>query len=290
MGFQNYLYSTNKTKVIYSSFNSLCHTHTHTHSKQLNSASVTIVSNPAAVSMFDPLQKANVTYVFAQGNDGQVYSYTKSVTGLEFKEKKLTDSLPASKFSSEVHHIDALKALSHDNLTYIFVRSQTNESQLFWNVYNSSLIPSNQKWAQIGDGGNMNFDPFAVLNTFLGRIEVFTTLNDAHTYHIWQTGKTSFSDSWTKLGGLFSPKFNSAPVAHQMSHSDFNGVLNLFVRGEDNQVHQIYQTTCDRVSNPWGPCTWGVYHALGGEPPSDKDVDNPFSVSHNIHLGVEVSE
>ncbi len=73
-----------------------------------------------------------------------------------------------------------------------------------------------------------------------------------------------------------------------MSHSDFNGVLNLIVRGEDNGMHQIYQTTCDRVSNPWGPCTWGLYHSLGGEPPSDKSVDNPFSMSHNIHLGVEV--
>ena len=74
-----------------------------------------------------------------------------------------------------------------------------------------------------------------------------------------------------------------------MSHSDFNGVLNLFVRGEDGVMHQIFQTTCDKVKNPWGPCTWGFFEKLGGTPPSGKDVANPFTVSHNIHLGVEVS-
>ncbi len=255
--------------------------------KQMNS--ITIASNPVAVSMYDPLQKAYATFVFAQGSNGQVYSYRKSTSSLEFKEQPLSTNLPSSKFTTDVHHIDALKAISRDNLTYVFVRSQTNESQLFWNIYNSSLIPANQKWTQIGGGGYLIFDPYVTLNTFLGRFEVFATLDDAHTHHIWQTGKTSFSNSWTKLGGPFSPKFNSAPVAHQMSHSDFNGVLNLFVRGEDNEMHQIYQTTCDRVSNPWGPCTWGLFHGLGGEPPSNKDVDNPFSVTHNIHLGVEVS-
>ena len=219
----------------------------------------------------------------------QVMVYMQSGTvPTEFKEQQLSTDLPFTKFSNDVHHIDAIQALSHNNKSYVFVRTQTNTSQLYWNIFNSSLIPTNQKWTMVGGGGHLTSAPFAALNTFVGRIEIFSLLDNSYIHQFWQTGENTFSGGWSKLGGLFSPKFNSAPSVHQMGHSDFNGVLNLFVRGEDNYMHHISQTTCDKVNNPWGPCTWGVYRKLGGVPPSDKTVQNPFTAGHNIHLGIEV--
>ena len=148
----------------------------------------------------------------------------------------------------------------------------------------------NPKWALIGSSGDyLKFDVHAAVNTFLGRIEVFGVFLDNLVHHTWQTGSTSFEGKWEKLG-LFSPKFNSSPVAHQMGHSDFNGVLSVFVRGEDGVMHHIAQTTCDKVGNPWGPCTWGLFKKLGSVPPSSPAALNPFTASNSIHLGIEVSK
>ncbi len=86
-----------------------------------------------------------------------------------------------------------------------------------------------------------------------------------------------------------SPKFNSAPVAHAMGKNDFNGMVEVFVR-DGNTLRNIHQTTCDKVNNPWGPCTWELsWHKLGGDLPSDPNIPNPFTVSNNIHKGQEVS-
>lgn len=101
------------------------------------------------------------------------------------------------------------------------------------------------------------------------------------------TGPTSFDGSWHDLV-LFPPKFNAAPAAHTMGHSVFNGVIEVFGR-EGNTLHHIHQTTCDAVSNPWGPCTWELeFHQLGGDLVSDPRSANPLSVTNNVHLGLEV--
>lgn len=74
-----------------------------------------------------------------------------------------------------------------------------------------------------------------------------------------------------------------------MGHSDFNGVVEVFGR-EGNTLHHIHQTTCDKVKNPWGPCTWELeFHKLSDNLLSDPKSPNPLSVSNNIHLGLEVS-
>ena len=101
-------------------------------------------------------------------------------------------------------------------------------------------------------------------------------------------GYTSFQDNWHEIVDLFSPKFDSAPAVHKMGHSIFNGMLELFVR-EGKSLHRIHQTSCDKVKNFWGPCSWDVrYHQLGGDMPSDSKSPNPLSVSNNIHRGQEV--
>lgn len=74
-----------------------------------------------------------------------------------------------------------------------------------------------------------------------------------------------------------------------MGHSDFNGVIEVFGR-EGNSLHYIHQMTCDKVKNPWGPCTWELeFHKLSDNLLSDPKSLNPLSVSNNIHLGLEVS-
>ena len=162
--------------------------------------------------------------------------------------------------------------------------------QVYWNRFDKSFKFINKEWTQISSGGgHLTFDPYAIVNTFLGRVEVFAVFDSGHVMHTWQSGADTFNSKWKKLGGLFSPKFNSAPVVHQMGHSDFNGVLSLFVRGTDGYMHNIAQTTCDKVNNVWGPCTWTVFYKRGGAPPpSDSAMANPFVASHSFHGGIQV--
>ena len=163
--------------------------------------------------------------------------------------------------------------------------------QVYWNIFTGLFNFTNKNWTQIDSGSShLIFDPYAAVNKFLGRVEVFAVSDSGHMMHTWQDGAKTFNSKWKKLGGLFSPKFNSAPVVHQMGHSDFNGVLSLFVRGTDGKTHNIAQTTCDKVKNVWGPCTWTTFRKVGGSPPpSDPTLANPFVASHSFHGGIEVS-
>jgi len=79
-----------------------------------------------------------------------------------------------------------------------------------------------------------------------------------------------------------------APVAHAMSSNFFNGKINVFVHGEDGHLHHIWQTTCDKVPNPWGWCTWSLWYKIGDSIPKIADSANPLSIGANIHLGIEV--
>lgn len=207
----------------------------------------------------------------------------------EFQRQVLTSDLPVNLDPSQ-QSLDPIQAVTLKNETYLFVRTLTNTSQVYWNRFNNTLLKfANTKWKQLGDGSDyLTFDPYAAVNTFLDRVEVFGVFNSKHVLHTWQDGSNSFNGDWIKLGGPFSPKFDSAPVVHQMGHSDFNGVLNLYVRGTDGKMHHIAQTTCDKVKNVWGPCTWDTFHGIGTISPSDENLRNPFTASQSIHGGIEV--
>lgn len=205
-----------------------------------------------------------------------------------FVAQQISRDLPTNNDQKDFSQ-SPIQAIVHNNRTHVFVRTQTNTSQLYHLSVNSKF-DFDPKWTLIGSSGDyLKFDAHAAVNSFLGRIEVFGVFQDNLVHHTWQTGDTSFEGNWHKLG-LFSPKFNSSPVAHPMGHSDFNGVLSVFVRGEDGVMHHIWQTTCDKVNNPWGPCTWGFFKKLGSVPPSSPLARNPFTASNSIHLGIEVSE
>lgn len=172
----------------------------------------------------------------------------------------------------------------------MIVRSQSDSSRAFWSYSNGNKqnVSTWSKWVAIGGSEHLAYDPYAVINSYLNRIEVFAVFDGGHLLHTWQSSGTSFADKWHELC-LFPPKFNSAPVAHPMGKSFFNGMIRVFARDEDGTFRTISQTTCDKVKNPWGPCTWEVeYHKLGGKPPANESNKDPFAVNRNIHFGIEV--
>ena len=73
-----------------------------------------------------------------------------------------------------------------------------------------------------------------------------------------------------------------------MDTNIFNGRINVFVHGTDGKVHHIWQTTCDKVPNPWGWCTWSTWNTIGGKIPSIMDTANTLAIANNMHLGIEV--
>ena len=206
-----------------------------------------------------------------------------------FDLKYESSDLPA--VSSTHQSSDPVQLLSLKNHTYVFVRTLSNtSSQVYWNRFDGLLDFLTVKWSLLGDASNhLTFDLYPAVNTYLGRVEVFSVFNSEHVLHVWQDGEASFHKKWEKLGGLFSPKFNSAPVVHQMAYSKHNGVLSLFVRGDDGNLYQISQTFCDKVRNIWEACTWSSFRQIGGTPPSDPTAPNPFAVTHSVRMGIEVS-
>ena len=243
---------------------------------------LSVVSNPASGDRW--------RNCFLMASDGQVYEVFESDSPTGFSTAyvgtgQLPVSLEVDRFSN-----DSVQAVVVANVTFVFARSQTNTSRLFYTCRNNTLSKAQwSKWLPIGeDGEGVEQDAFAVVNTFLGRIEVFAVLSGGALAHTWQSGVSQFDSKWHKLG-VFPPKFDSAPTAHSMGHSVFNGVLEVFARGTDGVVYRIWQTTCDKVKNPWGPCTWNLYfEKLGSSPPSSPQAPNPLVTSSNLHLGVEV--
>ena len=205
----------------------------------------------------------------------------------DYTEVKLSTSIPTTLQSSSFS-LDPIQAIVLSQNTHLFVRSQSNTSRLYWSWNNGSDWSD---WVAIGDNSDyLAYDPCVAINSLVERLEVYGVFQSGYLMHTWQNSQTSFTGGWHKLGGLFPPKFNSAPVVHQMGESFFNGMLAVFARGEDGVMRRIQQTTCDKVKNPWGPCTWDLFfHKLGSTPPSDKSSRNPFIASTNIHLGIEAS-
>jgi hypothetical protein len=160
---------------------------------------------------------------------------------------------------------------------------------------------------------------FVLSLPYVKYLEAFAVMNDKNMYRTWQTSKSHFfsfafikclfrifitifhlfifycipfSDpdkwvSWDKTG-YGAPTSVHAPVAHSMSNNFFNGALNVFVFGEDGSVHHIWQTTCDKVPNPWGWCTWSLWYKIGNAIPKTVESANPLSIGANIHNGIEV--
>jgi hypothetical protein len=244
----------------------------------------TLTSNP--VVGYDFFAKKVVA--FAQASDGQVYSFSRSSDN-SYAVAKLSADIPAG-LPPAHFSLDSVKTIDtyEYNMTHLFVRSQSNHSEVYYSFQDWKTGTWSKFTSIVKSNHFLAYDFDVVLNRFVWRLEVFVVTEDLHMRHTWQTSPTTFDGSWHDLV-LFPPKFNAAPAAHSMGHSFFNGVVEVFGR-EGNTLHHIHQTTCDQVSNPWGPCTWDVAFHQMGELASDPRSANPLTVTNNVHLGLEVTQ
>jgi len=181
---------------------------------------------------------------------------------------------------------DSISAEVVDNQVYVFVRTYTNTSHLYSSTINLETTESTE-WALVcGAEQSLLTDAAVAFNSFTKLLEAFMISTDGYLYRCWQTEENKWS-TWDKTG-YSAPKSTHAPVVHSMDTNIFNGRLNVFIHGEDNLLHHIWQTTCDKVPNPWGWCTWSTWNLIGDQIPMSDNVVNTLSIGHNIHLGIEI--
>lgn len=205
-----------------------------------------------------------------------------------FQAAQISTTLPTT-LTPDQFSQDSVSVITLNKMTHTFIRSQTAQPRLF---YSYQLWGSSDwsNWTVLGDDKTfLQYDAFPVINTFVDRLEVYSTEQGGELVHTWQTSKTGFDGSWHKLGAFSSQKFSSSPVAHPIGPDFFNSMVRVFARGQDGALYSIAQTTCDKVQNPWGPCTWDLWYSkLQDSTPSDPKVANPLRVADNVHLGLEV--
>lgn len=239
-----------------------------------------IISNPVAAH-----DSNNQTNVFCMCDDGQVYYTTQDADKLvEFGKWLPAGSKLAFEAGVTLKGKDTLTVLTYQNKLTVFSRTVTKASQLYW----TQEVKGNwSSWALIGGTTvSLKTDVAVAYNSFSKYLEAFAVMENNKMYRTWQTGATKWV-SWDKTG-YGAPETQHAPVVHSMSHNMFNGVLNVFIYGDDGYIHHIWQTTCDKVPNPWGWCTWSVWYKISDKVPDSVPSNNPLSIGANIHLGIEV--
>ena len=244
------------------------------------------LSNPVAVYAVNSTRPVQVALLAGINSSTVPYLLYGPDSGT-LEAEKIAGELPADLPTAQWSPDSVVIKILHKD-TFVFARSQSKKSHIYW-----SYRPEDGKWSSwkmIGDDSYyVTSDPAVAINTYLNRFEVFVLLDEGTLAHAWQDDKYSFSD-WHGGIGDFPPTFDSTPAVHEMTHNDFNGMLQLFIRGTDRFIHHISQTTCDKVENPWGPCTWAIRFTKLGDrtAPGSHSAPNPISVGVTIHGGLEV--
>ncbi|XP_070541534.1 uncharacterized protein [Ptychodera flava] len=247
-----------------------------------------LISNPATTH-----GHKNQIQVFVQASDGQIWyieqRLVSTVAKPTFKEWRQLSKRSALPFESgvSIRSKDTVTVGHFRDQIVVFARSVSqNSSNLFWSRGNRTSGEFTD-WAEIGGNANLASDASVVFNRFSGYFEAFAVMEDGKPYRTWQKDDHRWA-GWRKHG-MFDPSAvkTSLPAAHSMGHSFFNDALEVFILGTDGHVHHIYQTTCDKVDNPWGYCTWGVWSKLGNSPPVGNEV-NALTAGNNIHHGIEL--
>ncbi|XP_038070839.1 uncharacterized protein LOC119739825 [Patiria miniata] len=242
-----------------------------------------IVSNPVGLHA-----STNQTQIFVQTVSGQVCTIKQELIGTEISFGKWA-KLPSLEYESGtvLHGQDSITVGTYKSQIVVFTRSMTGTSGLFW--CKSDAGGEFSAWQRIGDvfKAHLFSDATVIFNTFSGYYEAFAVMSDGYVYRTWQRDDTRWAN-WRSMG-IFQPKVTttSRPVANVMSHSFANGVLEVFALGADSTVKHIFQTTCDTVDNPWGYCTWGLWHTLSGKVPPTLGA-NVIATGTNVHLGGEL--
>ncbi|XP_064631551.1 uncharacterized protein LOC135489874 [Lineus longissimus] len=248
-----------------------------------------LVSNPATVH-----DEHNLTHVFAQGNDGQVYTLTQEPgkTGCVSFSKQLTHKIDGNKklpFDAKAFKgiigRDSITSIrtQRDNDIYVFSRSYNKPSGLFFTVFNGKVFTP---WKSLG--GDLISDVSVVDNVYTHYLEAYGIFADGKIHRIWQWKDKSWS-SWRSMSyGQPALVTTTRPVAEAMSSNTFNGGIDVFALGKDGMIHHCYQTTCDMVNNFWGLCTWSWWYKLKEKTPRLLSEINGISVGRNIHGGNEI--
>lgn len=240
-----------------------------------------VYSNPVSLR-----QSGNVTFLLFQSTNGQVFA-NRILPGPQFgKWVQVGGNLPYDE-GSTVRGLDSVSLQNVSGKLYVVARSYTNASHLYWSSLNKENLVSSS-WQMIGgSSAKLLTDAAIVYNDFTKLLEAFMVSTNGFLYRSWQTSSVKWS-AWDKTG-YGAPKTSHAPVVHQMDTNIFNGRLNVFIHGDDGKLHHIWQTTCDKVPNPWGWCTWSTWNTIGNDvPATDSKIANTLSIGNNIHLGIEV--
>ncbi|XP_065662023.1 uncharacterized protein LOC100213807 isoform X3 [Hydra vulgaris] len=234
-------------------------------------------SNPKALFTIQ-----NEVLLFIHADDGQVYYTFFNQSLSKLKWINVNSDLP---FDEGIlcGAGDTISVFSVGNKLQIFARSITNTSYLYTSIISGEKA---SLWQMIGQPAIKLLKDAAIgWNSFTQMFEAFIVANDGYLYRSWQLSMYRWS-SWDKTG-YYAPSSQFAPVVYGMSTNMFNGQLNLFVHGEDNMLYHIWQTTCDKVPNPWGWCTWSTWKQIGSKMPQSANL-NTLSIGNNLHLGIEI--
>ncbi|XP_019635610.1 PREDICTED: uncharacterized protein LOC109478486 [Branchiostoma belcheri] len=257
------------------------------------SSSVKVVSNPSATYTVN-----KTIQVFVQCSDGQVYYLEQMPKHAVYFVTwySLPGSLPVDRAAWLVGR-DSVSALMWKGKVAVFVRSMQVASHLYWCT---GVARSFTPWQDLG--GNLATDATVVYNPFSGYMEAYAVLSDGKVNRKDQVHNDKWQD-WTVLGFSQPDMVNtSRPAAHAMSETIFHGMTEVFALGADGKIKHIWQTTCDKVVNPWGYCTWGLWGNIAGslsnnipavyghamDRPQPRGQVNVLAPGHNVHLGNEV--
>ncbi|XP_066278536.1 uncharacterized protein [Branchiostoma lanceolatum] len=259
------------------------------------SSNVKVVSNPSATYSVN-----KTIQVFVQCSDGQVYYLEQMPKHAIYFVTwyKLPGTVPVDAgWAASLVGRDSVSALAWKGKVAVFVRSMQVASRLYWLT---GVAKSFTPWQDLG--GNLATDATVVYNPFSGYMEAYAVLSDGKVNRKDQVHDDKWQD-WTVLGvGQPDMVNTSRPAAHAMSETIFHGMTEVFALGADGKIKHIWQTTCDKVVNPWGYCTWGLWGNIAGslsndvrvayesvmERPQPRGQVNVLATGHNVHLGNEV--
>lgn len=228
------------------------------------------------------------SFLLFQSTNGQVYASNFQIINslLKFGDWVLVGGKIEFDDGYVPQSRDSLSVQAFENSLYVFARSFTNSSHLYVSILDPNTMKTTS-WQMVGgDSAALLTDATIAYNSFTKLLEAFMVSTDGYLYRSWQTKPTEWSN-WDKTG-YSGPKSSHAPVVHGMDSNIFNGRLNVFVYGEDGYLHHIWQTTCDKVPNPWGWCTWSTWYQIGGAMPKTLDDMNTLGIGNNLHKGIEI--
>ncbi len=182
--------------------------------------------------------------IIIRGDDKSFYNYS------EEHDDWTTFSDTNSRFAS-----DPVIGQNQDGTLQVFGRGLDNA---LWIRSQVNPYGGYNPWVSLG-GHDLTGNP-AVGQNLDGRLELFIKGGDNVVYHLWQTTPNGSWSGWD--GGLGAP--DGAATSGLAVGRNFDGVLEIFVRGNDKALWHVSQTAANNG--------WAAWSSLGGTIISDPVV------------------